>query len=613
MTGFTGTLAFGSNSITLAGTGTIYTGDTTYSVTGTPLMLCTSSVTANRAVSCGAVTEANSISFNVTAGPNAFAISGSYKNLTFSGTFTGSLSNNVKTMYGNLTFKTGMTISAGASGITFAATSGTQTITSAALNLDFPITFAGTATYQLVDAMTVGSTRTVTFTSGTLDLNNKTLTTGIFNSNNSNTRSILFGTGNITCSGTGTVWTTSTITNFSYTGTPTVNLTDSSSTLRGITQGAGTAAQAVNFYIKAGTGQVSLFTTNGVFKDIDCTGSTVSLSVGSSIALYGNLILTNNTQASTFTLTIAGTSGTQTITSNGFTIDNPVTINGVGGTLQLVDALTLGSTRTLTLTNGTFNSNAKSVTAGSISANNSNTKTYTITNSTITVTGSSYFIGTTGTTFNLTGSNVVFTTSGSATFFSGNFAVTNPQVTMSGTGQLIIGAISATSVITTLTNTVQPCTVSLLSTMSQLTVTNFNLSGTAGNLVTFNSSVAGTARTLAKSTGTVTAQYLKIQDSTATGGATWIANPAINGGNNTGWVFSGPAIASRLTNTGILYANGQFDEVTQTTISTTYLTLYSAQFDEVTLNGQPGPQRRESSTGVVQVNGYFDETGGPLT
>jgi len=78
-------------------------------------------------------------------------------------------------------------------------------------------------------------------------------------------------------------------------------------------------------------------------------------------------------------------------------------------------------------------------------------------------------------------------------------------------------------------------------------------------------------------------------------------------------VYSATGIASRLTNTGVLYANGYFDEVTQATISTSLNALYSAQFDEVTLNGQPSPQRRELSTGVVQVNGYFDETGGPLT
>ena len=72
-------------------------------------------------------------------------------------------------------------------------------------------------------------------------------------------------------------------------------------------------------------------------------------------------------------------------------------------------------------------------------------------------------------------------------------------------------------------------------------------------------------------------------------------------------------IASRLTNTGILYANGIFDEVTQSTISTTPAAIYSAEFDEFTLNGQPSPQRRETPAGVVQVNGYFDETAGPLT
>jgi hypothetical protein len=78
-------------------------------------------------------------------------------------------------------------------------------------------------------------------------------------------------------------------------------------------------------------------------------------------------------------------------------------------------------------------------------------------------------------------------------------------------------------------------------------------------------------------------------------------------------VYTPTGIASRLTKTGVLYANGYFDEVTQATISTSLTAVYSAQFDEVTLNGQASPQRRELRTGVVQVNGYFDETTGPLT
>lgn len=551
MTGFTGTIAFGSNSITCAGTGTIYTGATTFSVTGTPLILCSNSSATSRTITPTATTEANSISFNITAGTGTFNItaSSSVKNLNFTG-FTGALALTARTIYGNLTLVSGMTLGSGASIQTFAATSGTQTITSATLTQDYPITFAGTATYQLVDALTVGSTRFTTLTSGTLDLNNKTLTTGIFSSSNSNTRSILFGTGNITLTGSNTtIWGIAIAGGFTYTGTPTVNCTYSGSTGTRLVQhgntSGGTEANAISVNFSAGSDSVGAYT---IIKNLDFTGFTGVFNLNSR-TIYGNLTL--NTVASGMTLTagastttFGATSGTQTITSNGQTLDFPVFINGVGGTTQLVDALTMGSSRTLTLTNGTFNSNAKSVTAGSINANNSNTKTYTITNSTITVTGSTYSISTTNTTFNLTGSNVVFTTSGTASFFSGGFAITNPQVTMSGTGQLIIGANITTSVITTLTNTVQPCTISLLSTMSQLTVTNFNLSGTAGNLVTFNSSVAGTAKTISKSSGTVNALYLNVQDSTASGGAKWYANSSNDLGNNTGWnIFNNSFLA----------------------------------------------------------------------
>lgn len=367
MTGFTGTLAFGTNSITLAGSGTIYTGATTFSVTGTPLMLCTYSGGIGRTINSTITTEANSISFNISAGSGTISntTGHTFKNLIFSGTFTGTLSNVSRTIYGNLTLLSGMSLSAGAGGTTFAATSGTQTITSAAQTLDFP-----------------------------------------------------------------------------------------------------------------------------------------------------------------------------------------VTINGVGGTVQLVDALTMGSTRTLTLTNGTFNSNAKSVTVGAFGANNNNTKTITLTNSTVTITSGSSTAGFvtaagTGNTYNVTGSNIVFTTSGVTSFFGGNGAVvTFPQITMSGTGQLILGRATSSQAITTLSNTVQPCTISLLATMTTLTVTNFNLSGTAGNLVTFNSTVAGTGQTISKTSGTVNALYLNVQDSTASGGAKWYANSSNDLGNNTSWnIFNNSFLA----------------------------------------------------------------------
>jgi hypothetical protein len=612
-TGFTGTFAWGTNTITVAGSGvTVYTQTTSSTFTGTPVLNFTySGSTGTRTINCGSVTEANSATLNISAGGDTvtFQAASGIKNLNFTG-FTGALSSSTtRTIYGNLTISSGMSLTAGTAITTFAATSGTQTITSSTKTMDFPITFAGIATYQLVDALTSGSSRTITFTSGTLDLNNNTLTVGAFSSSNSNTRSILFGTGNITLSGTGTLWNFSTITGFTLTGTPTVNITDTGTgTTRTLNNGTGIASQAISVYVKAGSGTVNFNTSTSVYRTIDLTGFSGTFA-NSLIYITGDLnIPAGVTVSSASGLNFIGT-GTQNITTNSVTMDLPITIgriltttaatgNGttatltfastvtfpsVGqqiyvhgvtpsgynglytvtastattvsyansttaaqtvagtidfyGTVQLVDALTMGSTRQLTLTSGIFNSNAKSVTCGLYNANNGNVKTLTITNSTFTVTNgtisSGFYSGSTNSTWNLTGSNIVFTTASVANFYGGS--ATYPQVTMSGSGQLVLGANGSISNITTITNTVQPCTVSILSIANTITFTNFNLNGTAGNLVTFNSSAAGTAKTIFKTSGTVNALYLNVQDSTATGGAKWYANSSNDLGDNTGW------------------------------------------------------------------------------
>ena len=73
-------------------------------------------------------------------------------------------------------------------------------------------------------------------------------------------------------------------------------------------------------------------------------------------------------------------------------------------------------------------------------------------------------------------------------------------------------------------------------------MTNFNVSGTAGNLVTLQSTTSGTQFTLSKASGTVSRDYLSIKDSNATGGATWNAGAnSTNVSNNTGWTFPAPS------------------------------------------------------------------------
>lgn len=68
------------------------------------------------------------------------------------------------------------------------------------------------------------------------------------------------------------------------------------------------------------------------------------------------------------------------------------------------------------------------------------------------------------------------------------------------------------------------------------TVTNFNLNGTSSQNVDLYSTTSSPF-TLSKSSGTVDVSYLRINYSTATGGATWNATSSTDLGGNTGWVF----------------------------------------------------------------------------
>jgi len=359
-TGFTGTLAFGTNTITLNSTGNLFIGATTMSISGTPLIILNNATTtATRTINAGAVTEANSISFNITAGSGTAIITvtggGAVRDLNFTG-YTGSHNATSYTMYGSLTLGTGMTVTAGST-TTFAATSGTKTITTNAVVIDKSLTFNGVGgTWQLQDALTSGATRTTTLTNGTLNLNGYTLTTGLFSSNNSNTRTLAFGTSKIVLNGTsGTIFTTSTATGLTVTGTaPLIQATAGGAGTRTINLGAAGEANAISLDVTAGSDIVSLSTTSGAYKNVDFTGFTGTVSIQNSIAVFGNWNYGGTTTqgTGTGTVTFSATSGTKTITSNAFSFPSNVNFNGIGGTFACQDALSV--TSTLTITNGTL-------------------------------------------------------------------------------------------------------------------------------------------------------------------------------------------------------------------------------------------------------------------
>ena len=372
-TGFTGALAFGTNTISLNSTGTIFTGATTMTVTGTPQIICTNSSATSRVISPQIVTEVNSISFRITAGTGTFTNTASHvvRDLDFTdGTnptgYAGAFGANNVTIYGNLTASTGMTQTAGTGTITFAATSGTKTINTAGVAFERPFTFNGVGgTWQLQAALTSGATRACTLTNGTLDFNGYTATFGNFSSSNSNVRALAFGAaGKLVLTGIGTItaYTTSTATNLTLTGSRRVEITGAAIAggTRSITggllsTGGGSAANAVDFFISAGADSINLGTANRAYRTIDFTGFSGSTAVNVAPQLYGSLVLSSTmTVSSGANIWVFAATDAQTITTNGVTLDSNITFDGVGGTWAMQDALTLGSTRTLTMTNGTL-------------------------------------------------------------------------------------------------------------------------------------------------------------------------------------------------------------------------------------------------------------------
>jgi hypothetical protein len=212
-------------------------------------------------------------------------------------------------------------------------------------------------TFQLAENTTCSGT--VTLSQGTLDLNNNTLTCNIFSSSNTNTRVIDFGTGDINITGNNAVvLNISNATNYTYLGTPIFNFTYSGSTETriiafGTTGGTNFENIVPNINITAGTDIISTSTSR--YKNLNFTGFSGTLT-NNTRTIFGNLTVSSGMTltAGISITTFAATSGTQTITSNGKTLDFPVTFNGIGGTFQMADALTVGSTRLLSLLNGTI-------------------------------------------------------------------------------------------------------------------------------------------------------------------------------------------------------------------------------------------------------------------
>jgi len=287
--------------------------------------------------------------------------------------------------------------------------------------------------------------------------------------------------------------------------------------------------------------------------DMSARTSAMTLTAGATTtpSIYGNWINGSgiSTTGSGPILVFTKRGGTQTITSAGKTISFGITINNIGGTVQLSDAFTLSNA--LTLTNGTLDLNGKTATLSTFGTA-TGTKNLTFNGSTLIITSASSAafnnVSPTGfTTTAGTGTGTISMTSTGTKTFTGGGSTFNCTLNSGGAGALTI---SGSNTFNNITNTVQPTTFNFTS-GTTTTVTNFNVSGTSGSLVTLKASTAGTQFTISKSSGIVSSDYLSITDSAATGGATWYAGAnSTNVSNNSGWIFTAPPVT---TNTGSFF------------------------------------------------------------
>lgn len=415
---------------------------------------------------------------------------------------------------------------------------------------------------QLQDDLTAGNATITQLSAGAVDLNGNNLTTAVFDGTTgvNPIRSIAFNGGQINITGfNNTVWACEDLTNFSYTGTPTVNFTYSGSVgtrtvANGSTAGA-TEFNVVDINVTAGTDTFTFVTASSMRDLTYGPGFTGVGTTGATSLIYGNLTLSpgQTIASSGNSSTFAATSGVKTITTNGVPIDRPLVFNGIGGTWGLQDALVVGSTRSLGLYAGTLTTNGYNVTCGRFTAAANvatANRTLNMGSSTFTCTGTS---GTTSSWYVENGAYTLTINAGTSTIvlaepytglstqnFGGDFGdiFTFYNLVYSGNQPSVI---AGNNTFNSITVSAYPMTLSFRAGNTQ-TVNQFNVSGTSGNSTVLNSDAPGSQWYLVKNTGgKALVSNCTISDSAATPAGYWFAPTSlgnVDAGNNTGWSFT---------------------------------------------------------------------------
>jgi hypothetical protein len=322
-------------------------------------------------------------------------------------------------------------------------------------------------------------------------------------------------------------------------------ITDAWSATDGGASGASVPVATDNVFLKNLTGTLDINTT-ATCANFDCTGCVGSFGIfatftvtGDTFKLAAGMTLQNG---GTATLSGANAAGDVTLTRAGKTSNTSYTLNGVGKVFKFADDHNLG-TGNLTLTNGTLDSQGFDVSCSSLSTNNANTRTLTLTGSVLTL-NASFAIGTTtGLTWNAPDEisiPIADTVINSLVLFSSTIPILTVRLNVStnGVGGRIgnntTGALSGL-VINELRFTGTPSTTQVSNVLSMTSAVRIDKCAFPEG-VELISSVRGTQRTVTTDTNEISFDGCMIRDIVVSGGPA-IATNSIDLGNNSGITF----------------------------------------------------------------------------
>ena len=258
------------------------------------------------------------------------------------------------------------------------------------------------------------------------------------------------------------------------------------------------------------------------------------------------------TPAATSSIIFTLTSGTANLTSAGRALGGAISVNGVGGTVQQQDNLSINATSaaSLTVTSGTWDCNSTggfTLTVPTLTLSGSTTRTFNAAG-TITLGGAvsnaATIFGaatTTNLTYNKNSANIVFLAS--------TLTTTAIDIAWGGLTQNNV-TFNASTLNTTVTVTGN-LTCSNLTigsgwsfAMSNITITisnAFTWTGTPNDPIFIVEEPGSGFVTISCPSGACTANWIALSNCQATGGATFTATNSFGGGSTTGWSITPPS------------------------------------------------------------------------